>query len=82
MSNLPRWIKSDAVYAEVQRTVDRSLLFKPGPAVRQIIGTSAGRALAKFLDQYWQASALWLRGNRKVEFPRGSYKPPDIRAVA
>jgi len=35
-----------------------------------------------FLEQYWYASGLYLRGARDVEFPRGAYKPPDIRATA
>ncbi|MDJ0763844.1 MAG: hypothetical protein QNJ97_12765 [Myxococcota bacterium] len=39
-------------------------------------------ALRNFLDQYWYASDMWQRGVRDVEFPRGSYKPPDIRAAA
>jgi len=54
MANRPRWIKEDSVYSEVQRTVDRSFLFKPDEQIRQIIGSSAGRALAKFpVIIYW-----------------------------
>ncbi len=54
MSNLPRWIKADAAYAEVQRTVDRCFLFKPDETVRQIIGASAGRALERFpVKLFW-----------------------------
>ncbi|MDJ0763099.1 MAG: hypothetical protein QNJ97_08940 [Myxococcota bacterium] len=48
MGDRPRWIKADAVYCEVQRTVDRCFLFKPDEQVRQIIGASAGRALEKY----------------------------------
>lgn len=40
----PRWIQADKVYAQTQRTVDRQFLFKPDPAVRNIIGASAARA--------------------------------------
>ena len=47
MGDLPRWIKADSAYCEVQRTVDRSFFFKPDEAVRQIIGSAAGRALEK-----------------------------------
>jgi hypothetical protein len=39
------------------------------------------KRLRDFLDQYWYASGMWLRGTRDVEFPKGSYRPPDIRAV-
>jgi len=39
-------------------------------------------ALAAFLEQYWTASGMWLRGFHDVEFPRGSFRPPDIRAAA
>ncbi len=34
-----------------------------------------------FLDLYYYASDMWRRGARDVEFPRGSFKPPDIRAA-
>lgn len=40
------------------------------------------KLLREFLDQYWHASELWRKGARNVEFPRGSYKPPDILAAA
>jgi hypothetical protein len=48
MPNFPRWIKPDSAYCEVQRTVDRCLLFKPDESTRHIIGSAAGRALIKF----------------------------------
>ncbi|MDJ0765278.1 MAG: hypothetical protein QNJ97_20025 [Myxococcota bacterium] len=48
MGDRPRWIKADAVYCDVQRTVDRCFLLKPDEAVRQIIGSAAGRALEKY----------------------------------
>ena len=48
MANFPRWVKANAAYCEVQRTVDRCFLFKPDETTRQIIGSSAGRALQKF----------------------------------
>jgi hypothetical protein len=54
MGDLPRWIKADAAYCEVQRTVDRAFLFKPDEDVRQIIGASAGRALLRHpVKLYW-----------------------------
>ncbi len=40
----PRWLKADSAYAQTQRTVDRQFLFKPDPAIRNIIGASAARA--------------------------------------
>ncbi len=43
----PRWLKSDSVYAQTQRTVDRQFFFKPDPVVRNIIGASAARAQRK-----------------------------------
>ena len=54
MGDLPRWIKADAAYSDVQRTVDRTFLFKPTEEVRQIIGASAGRALKKYpVKLFW-----------------------------
>jgi hypothetical protein len=54
MGNLPKWIKADAVYCDVQRTVDRCFLFKPVEEVRQIIGASAGRALLRYpVKLFW-----------------------------
>ncbi|MDJ0766629.1 MAG: hypothetical protein QNJ97_26890 [Myxococcota bacterium] len=54
MTNIPRWIRGDGVYCEVQRTVDRAFLFRPDETVRQIIGASAGRALLKFpVKLFW-----------------------------
>ena len=43
----PRWIKEGAVLSTVHRTIDRQFLFKPDPAVRNIIGASAARAMKK-----------------------------------
>ena len=37
--------------------------------------------LREFLDQYWKASDLWRRGFYDVVFPKGTFKPPDIRAA-
>jgi hypothetical protein len=37
--------------------------------------------LKAFLEKYYYASSQWLAGNHEVEFPRGSFKPPDIRAA-
>jgi hypothetical protein len=54
MARRPRRYSADAAYTEVQRTVDRQFLFKPDPAIRNIIGACAGRALRKFpVDLFW-----------------------------
>jgi len=54
MGDLPRWIKADSAYCEVQRTVDRCFLFRPDEVVRQLIGASAGRALERFpVKLFW-----------------------------
>ena len=54
MGNRPRWIREDAAYCEVQRTVDRQFFFKPDPLVRNIIGAAAGRMQKKFpVKIYW-----------------------------
>jgi hypothetical protein len=47
MGDLPRMFREGKAYCETQRTVDRAYLFKPDEIVRQIIGSSAGRALEK-----------------------------------
>ena len=47
MGDLPRMFREGMAYCETQRTVDRTFLFKPDEVVRQIIGSSAGRALEK-----------------------------------
>ena len=44
----PRWLKAGTAYAQTQRTVDRQFLFKPDPAIRNIIGASAARAQLHF----------------------------------
>ena len=36
----------------------------------------------EFLDNYYRASGMWLQGVTKVEFPRGSFKPPTLRIAA
>ena len=33
----------------------------------------------EYLDQYYHASGLWMKGVTDVEFPSGSFKPPLIR---
>ncbi len=33
----------------------------------------------EFLDQYYYASGLWMKGVEDVEFPSGSFRPPLIR---
>jgi hypothetical protein len=48
MARRPRWIRPDAAYSETQRTVDRQFLFRPDDAVREIIGSSVGRALKAY----------------------------------
>lgn len=54
MGDRPRWIRADAAYCEVQRSVDRCFLFKPDEDVRQIIGAAAGRALKKYpVKVFW-----------------------------
>lgn len=54
MARRPRRFTADAAFCEVQRTVDRQFLFKPDPAVRNIIGAAAGRAQRRFpVKLYW-----------------------------
>ncbi len=54
MGDRPRWIRAEAAYCDVQRTVDRCFLFRPDEEIRQIIGASAGRALEKYpVKLYW-----------------------------
>ena len=48
MPRIPRWLKADTAYAETQRTVDRTFLFKPDPETRNIIGAAAGRAQKRY----------------------------------
>jgi hypothetical protein len=45
MSRIPRRYHGNIVLSETQRTVDRQFLFKPDEVVKNIIGSSAGRAL-------------------------------------
>ncbi len=80
MGDRPRWIRADAVYCEVQRTVDRSFLFKPDEHVRQIIGASAGRALEKYPVKLF---ALDFNINHKQDLIAPiSDAPEHIQAVA
>lgn len=37
------------------------------------------RQFRDFLDQYYYASGMWLKGVTDVEFPSGSFRPPLIR---
>lgn len=54
MPRKPRWYRGDKAYAEVQRTIDRQLLFKPDPVIMNIIGSAAARAKARFpVRLYW-----------------------------
>ena len=54
MSRRPRWLKGDASYCEVQRTVDRQFFFKPDEEIRQIIGSAAARAQKRYpVKLYW-----------------------------
>ena len=54
MARRPRKIHADTVYCGTQRTVDRQFLFKPTDEIRNIVGSSAGRALAKHpVIIYW-----------------------------
>ena len=32
-----------------------------------------------FLDRFWYASGMWLKGVRDVEFPAGSFRPPLLQ---
>ena len=54
MARRPRWLKPEAAYCEVQRTVDRQFFFAPNPVIRNIIGASVGRAQQKYpVKLYW-----------------------------
>jgi hypothetical protein len=54
MARRPRRYRASAAYCDVQRTVDRQFLFKPEHAIRNIIGSSAGRALRRYpVKLYW-----------------------------
>jgi hypothetical protein len=66
----PRWIKEGAVFSTVYRTVDRQFLFKPDPAVRNIIGASAARALKKH-----PVKLHWLEMN--INHEHGGIAPLD-----
>ena len=54
MAKRPRWLRPDAAYCEVQRTVDRQFFFAPNNTIRNIIGASVGRAQRKYpVKLYW-----------------------------
>jgi hypothetical protein len=54
MAKRPRWLRPEAAYCEVQRTVDRQFFFAPNKAIRNIIGASVGRAQRKYpVKLYW-----------------------------
>jgi hypothetical protein len=54
MSKRPRRYLADSAYCDVQRTIDRQFLFKPEHAIKNIIGSSAGRALRLYpVKLYW-----------------------------
>ena len=36
-------------------------------------------AFRSFLDRFWHASGMWLKGVRDVEFPAGSFRPPLLQ---
>ncbi len=38
--------------------------------------------LRVFLDRFYYASGMWMKGVTDVEFPAGSYKPPLLRIAA
>ena len=54
MAKRLRWLRSEAAYCEVQRTVDRQFFFVPNKTIRNIIGASVGRAQRKYpVKLYW-----------------------------
>ncbi len=54
MPRNPRRYHGNIVLSETQRTVDRQFLFKPGETIKNIIGSSAGRALKHYpVKLYW-----------------------------
>jgi hypothetical protein len=54
MAKRLRWLRPEAAYCEVQRTVDRQFFFTPNKTVRNIIGASVGRAQRKYpVKLYW-----------------------------
>lgn len=54
MAKRPRWLRPEATYCEVQRTIDRQFFFAPNETVRNIIGASIGRAQRKYpVKLYW-----------------------------
>ena len=65
----PRWFKDGSVYSLTQRTIDRQFLFKPDPAVRNIIGASAARALKDHpVKLYWLESNINRRRQWEANF--------------
>ena len=54
MAKRLRWLRPEAAYCEVQRTVDRQFFFAPNENIRNIIGASVGRAQRKYpVKLYW-----------------------------
>ena len=54
MAKRPRWLRPQAAYCEVQRTVDRQFFFAPNKIIRNIIGAAIGRAQRKYpVKLYW-----------------------------
>ena len=54
MAKRLRWLRSEAAYCEVQRTVDRQFFFAPNETIRNIIGASVGRAQRRYpVKLYW-----------------------------
>jgi len=54
MGDRPKMFRENMAYSETQRTVDRAFLFRPDEVIRQLIGSSAGRALRKHpVRIYW-----------------------------
>ena len=54
MAKRIRWLRPEAAYCEVQRTVDRQFFFVPNETIRNIIGASVGRAQRKYpVKLYW-----------------------------
>ena len=54
MGTHPRLIKETFIIATTQRTVDRQFLTKPTPALRNLVGACAARAMEKYpVKLYW-----------------------------
>ena len=54
MGSKPRLIQEGYIIATTQRTVDRQFLTKPTPAIRNLVGACAARAMHKYpVKLYW-----------------------------